>query len=64
MKRRVKMHALQAAFLHGVFGNRYTKDWVAGARGRRDAGIVSHPYQFIRYGNYARALSGMTAIFA
>ena len=26
---RVKTHALRAAFLHGMFGNRYTKDCVA-----------------------------------
>jgi hypothetical protein len=44
MKSRVKTHALQAAFLHGVFGNPYTKDWATGTRECRDAGIVSHPY--------------------
>jgi hypothetical protein len=31
MRRRVKKHAPLAVFLHGLFGNRYTKDGVVSA---------------------------------
>jgi hypothetical protein len=31
MRLRVKKHTLQAAFLHGLFGNRYTKDGLVSA---------------------------------
>lgn len=43
LRSRVKKHALQAAFLHGLFGNRYTKDERVGALTRLAGHLPAQP---------------------